>query len=101
MDNENNNKNSFIVKGVDINLLSEEYKPIIKLIPSIDFTYICKKCKQIPKIDIEYNKYNIDNLKNEEYIRKIYFKECNHSIVLNEDNIDNIESNLEKVPLNK
>ena len=99
--NEKNNENSFIIKGVDKNSLSEESKQIIKKIPSIDFTYICKKCKNIPKLDIEYNKSNIDNLKSYEFIGKIYFRECNYSIELNEDNIDKIDLNLEKVPINK
>ena len=50
----NNSKNCFIKKGVDINLLSDDYKEIIKQIqqkPSIDFTYICKIASKYQKLN--------------------------------------------------
>ena len=102
----NNSKNGFLKKGVDINLLSDDYKEIIKQIqqkPSIGFTYICKKCKQIPKIEpeLDLDDFNYINIKSEGYIGKINFRECKNSIILNEENIDSNDFNLEKVSLNK
>lgn len=92
------NNNSFLKNGIKINNLSDKEKELINKIPHTDYTYICKYCKKIPRIEIVYNeeKENEKNiffeknfLTNKKYIVKIKFKECKHSITLNGfDNYD-------------
>ena len=86
------NKNSFLKKGIKINNLSDKEKELINKIPHTDYTYICKYCKKIPRIEIVYNeeKENESNifleknfLTNKKYIVKINFKECKNSTTLN------------------
>ena len=77
-----NSQNKFINKGINKDLLSEENKKLISEIPLRDYTYICKNCNKIPKIEIIYNE-------NEGFIEKIKFKECGKLIIVNEINIDN------------
>ena len=105
------NKNSFQKKGLEINNLSDKDKEVINKIPHIEYTYICKYCKKIPKIEIIYNEeepnilYNKNFLANKKYIEKIFFKECKHSTTLNalQDYDDNETDffGLEKVSLDK
>ena len=105
------NKNSFQKKGLEINNLSKEDKEIINKIPHIEYTYICKYCKKIPKIEIIYNEketnilFNKYFLANKKFIEKINFKECKHSTTLNAfqdyDDNDTDFFGLEKVSLDK
>ena len=105
------NKNSFQKKGLEINNLTDKDKEIINKIPFIEYTYICKYCKKIPKIEIVYTEekpdilYNKSFLSNKKRIQKINFKECKYSTTLNAfQNYDDNETDffgLEKVSLDK
>ena len=76
-------KNKFIKGNINYDIISEEDKNIIKNIPYIDFTYICNNCHKIPKIDIKYNKDN-------GYIEKLYFNECNTYISIDLNDINHL-----------
>ena len=90
-ENENKNieKKVFIQKNIDLKLLSEEDQNIINSIPYIDFTYICIYCKNIPQLELEYDKRDRN-------IKALYLKECGKKIKL--DNNDN-NFGLKKAPL--
>ena len=55
------NKNTFPKKRIEKNNLSDKDKELINKIPRIDYTYICKYCKKIPKIEIVYNEEKENN----------------------------------------
>lgn len=89
----NSHKNRFIKNGLDINLLSEENKLIISEIPKRDYTYVCKMCKKIPKIEVEF-------CIELGYIKRLYFIECRKSFGINIKSFDD-DFNLMRVPLNE
>ena len=76
-----NNENEFKKRCISYQQISEENKHLLNNIPYIDFTYICSKCKKIPKIKIIYNDDN-------RYIEKLLFEECGQKvkIILNDYN---------------
>ena len=72
--------NYFLEKGISINDIPLEHKEILKelinKVQILNYTYICKYCNEIPKIDITYNPNG--------NIKKIIFKECGNSITLDD-----------------
>ena len=85
-------KNRFIKGGLNIDLISEEDKKLINEIPKRDYTYVCKLCGQIPKIQVEY----CEGLG---YIKALYFIECRKKLEINIKSFDD-NFQLMRVPLN-
>ena len=85
-------KNRFIKGGLNIDLISDEDKKLINEIPKRDYTYVCKLCGQIPKIEIEY----CDKLG---YINTLYFIECRKKLEIDIKSFDD-NFQLKRVPLN-
>ena len=59
--------NYFLEKGISINDIPLEHKEILKelinKVQILNYTYICKYCNEIPKIDITYNQKNVRSRK--------------------------------------
>ena len=88
-------KNYFLTEGLSITDIPIEKKEILnKMISKIEilnYTYICRCCKKIPKIDITYYQ--------DGKIEKLICKNCDYSTELNNKYDFYDDSFCEKIPI--